>query len=73
MQLELEFGLEAKELHLPVNLGTQCLVYVQSQRAQIVLDGGYNVPAGYAGRVLMGMGPGPYLGTHAKPVTHEYP
>ena len=66
MQLELEFGLEAKELHLSVNLGTQCLVYVQSQRAQIVLDGGY------AGRVLMGMGPGPYLGTHAKPVTREY-
>ena len=39
----------------------------------VVLDGRYNVPAGYAGRVLMGMGPGPYLGTHAKPVTHEYP
>ena len=38
----------------------------------IVLDGGYNVPPGYAGRVLMGMGPGPYLGTHAKPVTREY-
>ena len=38
----------------------------------LVLDGGYNVPAGYAGRVLMGMGPGPYLGTHAKPVTREY-
>ena len=34
----------------------------------LVLDGGYNVPAGYAGRVLMGMGPGPYLGTHAKPL-----
>ena len=39
----------------------------------LLLDGGYNVPAGYTGRVLMGMGPGPYLGTHAKPVTREYP
>ena len=39
----------------------------------LVLDSGYNVPTRYAGRVLMGMGPGPYLGTHAKPVTREYP
>ena len=39
----------------------------------IVLDGRYNVPARYAGRVLMGMDLGPYLGTHAKPVTREYP
>ena len=43
------------------------------QHLQLVLDGGYNVPAGYAGRVLMGMGLGPYLGTHAKSVTREYP
>ena len=40
---------------------------------QLVLDGGYNVPGGYVGRVFTGMGLGPYLGTHAKPVTHEYP
>ena len=25
------------------------------------------------GRVFTGMGPGPYLGTHAKPITREYP
>ena len=35
--------------------------------SRVVLDGGY------MGRVFMGMGPGPYLGTHAKPVTCEYP
>ena len=33
-----------------------------------MLDDGYNVPRGYAGRVLMGMGLGPYLGTHTKPL-----
>ena len=35
-------------------------------RPPLVLDGGY------MGRVFTGMGPGPYLGTHAKPVTREY-
>ena len=33
----------------------------------------YNVPGGYTGRVFTGMGLGPYLGTHAKPITREYP
>ena len=49
-----------------------CLIYNYHEYI-VVLDGGYNVPARYAGRVLMGMGLGPYLGTHAKPVTCEYP
>ena len=41
--------------------------------SSLALDGRYNVPGRYTGRVFMGMGPGPYLGTHAKPVTREYP
>ena len=49
-----------------IPMGYPCLTLV-------VLDGGYNVPGGYAGRVFTGMGPGPYLGTHTKPITREYP
>jgi hypothetical protein len=32
------------------------------------MDDGYHVPGGYAGRVLMGMGPGPDLATRLKPI-----
>ena len=35
---------------------------------QLVLDGGYRIPGGYAGRVLTGRGTGTNLGTHVKPV-----
>ena len=33
-----------------------------------MLDGGYDVPGGYTGRVVTGMGPGPNLVTHVKPL-----
>ena len=47
--------------------------WMMLMESAIVLDSGYNVPGRYMGRVFMGMGMGPYLGTHAKPVTREYP
>ena len=34
----------------------------------LVLDGGYDVPGGYTGRVVTGMGPGPNLVTRVKPL-----
>jgi hypothetical protein len=40
---------------------------------KLVKDGGYVIPSGYTGRVPVGMGPGPYLGTCPKTQTREYP
>ena len=40
----------------------------QRRDKRLVLDGGYRIPSGYAGRVLTGRGTGTNLGTHVKPV-----